>query len=452
MNDSSRPEGAPATRRDFLKVTAAAGAALAANLHAASNVHAAGDDAIRVGLVGCGGRGSGALDNVLHSSHNVEVVAVGDVFKFRVDAIRRFASELGESDAVKSRGNKVSLPEDRCHVGLDAFERVINTPGVNYVILATPPGFRPQHLEAAVAAGKNVFAEKPVATDGAGIRKVLSVYEEALKKGLGIGVGTQRRHQYGYLETMKRIHDGAIGDIVGARGYWNQGSIWFRPRNSLQRLGIPNTDLGYQLHNWYHFVWTCGDHIVEQHVHNLDVMNWAIGKHPVRTTGMGGRIQPCSDPNVDGNIFNFFANDLEYPGGVHALSMARQIDHCSNDVSESLVGTRGTCHTDAGAEIYVINGKPVVTRKRARESVNPYVQEHTDLIASIRSGKPYNELQQVAESTLTAIMARMSAYTGKPVTWEQALHSADELVPSKLAWDMSLSTPPVPVPGKTRLT
>jgi predicted dehydrogenase len=423
-----------------LKTSAVAGTALAANLGLLANVHAAEGDTIKVGVVGCGGRGSGAAEDVLKSAKGVEIVAIGDYFKERTDSCRRrLLRAAKEDERIKELGNKVDLTEDRCFTGLNAYRQVINAPGVNYVVLATPPGFRPLHLQAAVAAGKHVFTEKPVAVDGPGIRKVLNVYEEANRKKLGIAAGTQRRHQHGYLETIKRIHDGAIGDIVAARCYWNQGAIWFRDR----RQGM--TDLDYQLHNWYHFVWLCGDHHVEQHVHNLDVVNWATGKHPVRAVGMGGRVRPYSDPNVDGHIYNFFAIDYEYPGGVHVLSMSRQIPNCENSVSEALVGTKGTCQVNA----YTINGQQVLSRQEGRGATNPYVQEHTDLIASIRSGKPLNELKNVAESTLTAILGRMSAYTGKAITWDQALNSQEDLMPASLE-SGNLPVPPLAVPGKTR--
>jgi predicted dehydrogenase len=303
------------------------------------------------------------------------------------------------------------------------------------VILATSPGFRPLHLEAAVAAGKNIFTEKPVATDAPGIRSCLKTYEEAIARKLAIAAGTQRRHQAPYIETIKRIHDGAIGDIVAARGYWNGGEIWFRPRQS----GM--SDLDYQIHNWYHFCWLCGDHYVEQHVHNLDVVNWATRQHPVRAVGMGGRVRPYKDPQVDGNIFNFFAVDFEYPNHVHVLSMARQISNTENNISEALVGTKGTCQVDK----YTINGQRVASGR----GTDPYVQEHTDLIASIRSGNPINELKNVTESTLTAILGRMAAYTGKAITWDQALHSQQNLMPQDLT-SSSLTVTPLPVPGKTQ--
>lgn len=436
------------TRRDFLK-TAAAGATAAATLANLANVHAAGSDTIKVGLIGCGGRGNGAVHNVLHSAPNVQIVAIGDAFSFRVKETRGRLLGIAEKDnKVKMLGNSVDLPEDRCFAGLDCHDRVINS-GANYIILATPPGFRPLHIQTAVAAGKNIFTEKPVCVDGAGARKVLAAYDESLKKNLGVAAGTQRRHQLGYIETMKRIHEGAIGDITALRAYWNGTGIWFRGRDEIAKRGEKDTDLAFQLNNWYHFVWTCGDHICEQHVHNLDVCNWAMGnKHPIRAVGMGSRIsRPVGDPRDVGHIFDNFAIDYEYEGGVHMLSMCRQIPNTETNISEAFAGTKGMCNPGA----YAINGKRVLTKEQDKEAVDPYVQEHTDLINSIRAGKPINELKNVAESSLTAVMGRMTAYTGKLVTWDKALNSKEDTFPSKLEWDMSIPVPPVAIPGKTPL-
>jgi predicted dehydrogenase len=444
MNDKPQANEGRATRRDFLKTTTVvAGSALAANLTFLSNAHAAGGDKIKVGIIGCGGRGSGAAENVLNAAQNVEIVAIGDAFKFRVDGLRkRLVNTVANDQKIKDLGNTVNLPVDRCFVGVDAYQKVINS-DANYIILATPPGFRPTHLEAAVAAGKNIFTEKPVASDAAGIVKVLDAYNQAKQKNLAIVAGTQRRHQLAYLETMKRIHDRAIGDITAMRCYWNQGAIWFRKRDELRRYGIEDSDLAYELHNWYHFVWTCGDHIVEQHVHNLDVCNWAIGTHPIKALGMGGRMAlPRGNPDVNGNIYDHFAIDFEYPGGVHCLSMCRQISGCANQIGEALAGTQGACQVDR----FQINGKSVVPRNQ--RGTNPYVQEHTDLIASIRNGKPLNELKQVAESTFTAILGRMSAYTGKALTWDDALASKQNLVPDKLDFKAQISVPPMAAPGR----
>ncbi len=441
MTNTPKPEAGGATRRDFLKTTGvAAGAALATSLFP-SGVRAGGSDAIKVGLVGCGGRGSGAADNVMHAAPNVSIVALADAFQDKLDSCRDFlTTKSAQEDKVKEMGNKVDLPKERCFVGLDAYQKLIDCPDVNYIILATPPGFRPYHLKAAVAAGKTIFTEKPVATDAPGIRVVLEAAEKAKANNLAIVAGTQRRHQLGYLESMKRIQGGEMGDVTGGRAYWNQGVLWFKPHQKDQ------TEVQYQVHNWYHFPWLCGDNIDEQHIHNLDVMNWGIGAHPVKAVGMGGRQHPITGPD-DGVKFDHFAVDFEYPNDVHVLSMCRQVDGCENNVSEALVGTKGQWQSGG----YVLNGKRVITGEQDRAAQDPYIQEHTDLIESVRSGKPLNELKRVAESTLTCILGRMSTYSGKALTWEQALNSKEQLMPEpdKLDWNMELPKWTVAVPGKT---
>jgi predicted dehydrogenase len=419
------------SRRDFLKTATAVAVGTSLGTREILGAYAGGSDAIRVGVIGCGGRGSGAANDVLAGAEGVTIVAMGDAFEDRLE----------QSLARLKKGKfaaQVDVPKERQFVGFDAFEKVIAS-DVNYIILATPPGFRPQHLKAAVAAGKHVFTEKPVAVDGAGIRAVLEVYEEAKTKGLGIGAGTQRRHQTSYIETMKRVQDGGIGDIVAARAFWNQGGLWKRDRQ-------PGwSDMEWQLRNWLYFTWLSGDHIVEQHVHNLDVVNWAKNGHPVRAVGMGGR-QSRVQPEY-GHIFDHFAIDYEYPDGTHMMSMCRQVAGCANEVAEHLQGTTGRAHM-ANVENF-IEGKAPWKFEKGKDS-RPYVQEHTDLIASIRSGKPFNELKNVAESTLTAIMGRMSAYTGKAVTWEQALNSKEDWAPDTIAFG-PVPTPEVPVPGTTPL-
>jgi predicted dehydrogenase len=440
MSDNT-PNPGSASRRDFLKTaTVAAGAAVVSNLSLAPAVHAAGSDQIKVGLIGCGGRGNGAAENVLDSAKGVTIHAIGDVFQFQVDGAKNHLNNYAKRDSVKQMGNSVDVA-GRVFAGLDAYKQVIDS-GANYIILATTPGFRPIHLQAAVAAGKNIFTEKPVGVDGPGIRKVLEAYEEARKKGLHIAAGTQRRHDPRYIETMKRIHNGEIGDVVGGRGYWMQGILWARdPKPNM------SSDVAKQIWNWYNYTWLCGDHIVEQHVHNLDVLNWAIGTHPESAVGMGYRTR--TDPRY-GHIYDFFAIDYKYPKGVHTLSMCRQISDCRSEVGEYVVGTKGSSVPHA----HTINGKNVAPK--VKRGFTPYVQEHTDLIESIRTGgqnggKPLNELKQVAESTLTAIMGRMSAYTGKEVSWEQALNSKEDTMPKDLTMDMSLPVTPVAMPGKTPL-
>ncbi|MGE3807399.1 MAG: Gfo/Idh/MocA family protein [Gemmataceae bacterium] len=438
------------TRREFLKSAAAGTAAIGLS----SALYAAGSDTIKVGVIGCGGRGSGAADNVMHSAPNVQIVAIGDVFNYRVEGLRKGLEKLVQQDAVKKLGNSIDLPKERCFVGLDAYKQVIDSPA-NYIILATPPGFRPPHLKAAVAAGKHVFTEKPVAVDPVGCRSVFDTYEEALKKKLGVAAGTQRRHQLGYLETMKRVKDGAIGDITALRCHWNGTGIWFRSRDELVKRKEPSTDLAFQLNNWYHFLWVCGDHICEQHIHNLDVCNWAMGKPPVQCLGMGARLARPKGPAPEaGNIFDFFSIDYDYGDGVHMLSTCRQVPGTDtamrgqSGISEAFIGTKGQCQANA----YLINGERVLNKAQDKAAVNPYVQEHTDLIESIRKGTPINELKNVAESSLTAIMGRMSAYTGKAVTWDFVREKSTlDTMPASLSWDMQLDTPAVSQPGKTAL-
>ena len=424
---------AESTRRDFLSASALGAAALLAP----GGVHAAADDSLKVGVIGCGGRGTGAALDHLHGNPTNKIVAIADVFD---DRVKSFMANVKKDKKV---GSQMAVTPETTFVGLDAYQKVLNS-GIDIVILATPPGFRPVHLDAAIRSDKhiNVFTEKPVAVDAAGIRKVLALVDVATKKGIAVVAGTQRRHQKGYIDAIRQIkEDKAIGDIVAARVYWNNsGSIWFHPRKE----GM--SDVAYQLYNWYHFNWLCGDHIVEQHVHNLDVANWVLGAHPNRCVGMGGRVRPCNDPKVDGQIFDHFAIEYEYNNGLIVQSYCRQIDNCNpGNISEVFVGTKGTCFMEDGQ--WTINGKPC-----AQDSpTNRYVQEHIDLVASIRSGKPLNELQTVAESTMTAIMGRMSAYTGRGLTWEQAMKSKQDTMPADLKWDMSMDVSPVPYPGKTKL-
>jgi len=417
-------------RRDFL----AAGALGAAALLAPGGVYAAADNAIKIGVIGCGGRGTDATQNTLDGNPDVRITAIGDVFAGRA---KSFIDHIKRG---KSTGDRLNVTPETTFIGLDAYQKVIDS-GVDLVILATPPGFRPIHLEAAVKAGKHIFTEKPVAVDAAGIRKVLALVEESKKKNLAIVAGTQRRHQKGYLDTIAKLHnDRAIGDIVGGQVHWNNtNSIWFRKREPQM------SDTEYQIHNWYHFCYLCGDHIVEQHVHNLDVANWVMGSHPLRCVGMGGRVRPCKDPNVDGQIFDHFAIEYEYPNGVMIQSYCRQIDNCNpGNVSETFIGTKGLCKMHDGG--WEINGADSTNDKGMR----PYVQEHIDLVNSIKSGKLLNDLQQVAESTMTAIMGRMSAYTGRGLKWDDAMKSKEELMPTKLVWDGKLEVSPVPYPGKTK--
>jgi len=435
MTDPVRGQAPGASRREFLQSSglAAMGTALAAHL-AVPSAHAAGDDAIKVGLIGCGGRGTGAAAQCITAAPNVKLVAMGDAFKEHIDSARSNLRKAAEESKFV-HDDKIQLTDDRCFVGFDAYKQVIDS-GVDLVILATPPGFRPMHLQAAIAAGKHVFCEKPVAVDGPGIRAVLAAAEEAKSKNLAVVAGTQRRHQDRYVEAMKRIHEGAIGEIVSARVSWNQGSLWMRPRKESW------TDVEWQLRNWLYFSWLSGDHITEQHVHNLDVANWALNAHPVRAVSLAGR-EVRVDPAY-GNIFDHFATEYEYESGARVASYCRQIDGCENNVSESVAGTKGRWSSVDSA---IRAEGSAAWRHRGKER-NPYEQEHVDLIESIRSGKPLNELKTVAESTLTAIMGRMSGYTGKAVTWDEAMNSKQVLMPEKVEFG-PLPVAAIAVPGVT---
>ena len=418
------------SRRDILKTSAAVGAAATLATFAGGNfAHAAASDKLRIGMVGCGGRGSGAAQDCCSSNDNVQIVAMGDVFKDHLDSSRtRLKDKLGSE--------KFNVSDDHCFTGFDAYKKVIAS-DVDLVILATPPAFRPIHIAAAVDAGKHIFAEKPCATDPAGVRSLLESAQKIKDKKLGFVCGTQRRHDVGYNEIIQRIHDGAIGDLVGGQCYWNQGYLWMHPREAKW------SDMEWQLRNWLYFTWLSGDHIVEQHVHNTDVINWCFDAHPVSAYGMGGR-QVRTDPAY-GNVFDHFAIEYVYPSGARAISMCRQIDGTDPRVGERVVGTKGTAEP-AGS----IKGEKAYRFKKAKDALGPYQQEHVDLIASIRKGEPLNECQRIAESTLTAIMGRMSAYTGKEVSWEQALNSKLSLLPEKFELG-PIATPPVAVPGKTEL-
>jgi predicted dehydrogenase len=445
QTQSTDPAAQPFSRRDFLRTTAVlAGTSLVTGcattpktgapqtVGAPAIAHAQHKaPRIRVGVIGCGGRGTGAALDCLKSSPNIEIVALGDLVKDRVDESRK---HLTESDVA----DKIKVTDDTCFVGFDAYRKVLAC-DLEMVILAAPPGFRPPHLEAAIAAGKHVFMEKPVAVDPVGVRRVITASEEATRKNLAIVCGTQRRHDPVYLETMRRIHDGAIGDVVAAQCYWNQGGLWVKEKQ-------PDwSEMEWQCRNWLYFGWLSGDHIVEQHVHNLDVINWAMNAHPVKALGSGGR-QVRTHPKY-GNIYDHFTIEYEYPSGARVLSMCRQIPGSSDRVAEHLVGTRGVADPHGNIEA----GKHSFKYEAPGEAVNPYVQEHTDLIASIRSGKPLNEGRRIAESTMTAILGRMSAYTGREINWDWAMNKSTlDLTPPKYEFG-DLPVEPVSVPGVTKL-
>jgi predicted dehydrogenase len=417
------------TRRDFVKTAAAASVAAAIPGHL--GLFAAGSDALKVGVIGCGGRGTGAAIDCLNAAPGVEIVALGDLVPDRVQSSLKKLKEAFPS--------RVNVPADRCFTGFDNYLRVCACPDVNLIVTAAPPGFRPIHFKAAIEAGKHVFMEKPVAVDPVGIRSVIATSELAKQKGLAVVAGTQRRHQAHYLEIMKRIQDGQIGEIVAAQCYWNQGDLWVRKR------APEMSEIEWQCRNWLYFSWLSGDHIVEQHVHNIDVVNWAMGTMPKNIVGMGGR-QVRVAPEY-GNIFDHFYVEFEYPNGVRVSSMCRQTKGCAERVEERIVGTEGVAHcTGSTGEI---KGKK--SWKFEGKETNPYVQEHIDLVACIRAGKVLNEGRQIAESTMCAIIGRMSAYTGRAISWEWAMNASKlDLSPAKYELGPN-PVDAVAIPGVTEL-
>lgn len=406
------------SRRKFLKTSAAA----TASVMLPSGVFAQGSSQLKIGLIGCGGRGTGAAIDAVNASKDVVIWAMADVFAERIESCAK-TLEGEAKDAFKATSGRRFL-------GFEAYKALLAT-DCDVVILATPPGFRPGHLKAAVEAGKHIFTEKPVAVDPAGIRIAYAASELAVQKKLNIVAGTQRRHDVAYCEAMKRIHDGAIGDIVACYAYWNQGGLWMHPRQEKW------SDMEWQLRNWLYFTWLSGDHIVEQHVHNLDVCNWAMGSEPVKAVSLGGR-QVRTNPAY-GHIFDHFATEYEYANGVKMVSMCRQIDGTASRVSEHLVGSNGTSNANTS-----IRGKSPWRFEGDRP--NPYVEEHRHLFEAIKSGKLLNEGSQVTGSTLTAIMGRIAAYTGQEVTRDQILNSTEDLMPVKLDWG-HLEVPAVAMPG-----
>ncbi len=416
------------TRRDFLRTASAATAALG-SFAIIGRAQGADAEPLRAGLIGCGRRGTGAARNFLDADPAVKIVAMGDLFPDQMETARKKMADWGDRTAVT---------DDTCFTGFDAAEKVLKC-DIDLVLLCAPPGFRPTHLRAAVEAGKHVFMEKPAATCPAGVRSIIESGEMAVKKGLSIAAGTQRRHAPNYRDMIHRIHDDAIGDIVAGSCYW-VGDFGYYPA-VIREDGW--TDVEAQIRNWNYFTWLSGDHIVEQHVHNLDVMNWALRAHPLSCFAIGGRQQRTG--SEFGHIYDHFAVEFEYPGGVRVQSLCRQNADTFSRVGEHLVGTKGTANP----------GKDICTDKIYKfkgEDADPYVQEHVHLIASIRDGKPINEARNVAESTLAAIMGRMSAYTGREVTWKWAMEESKlDLMPKPDIAFGAMAVPDVAIPGVTKL-
>jgi predicted dehydrogenase len=407
------------TRRDFV--------ATAAFLSAVPLVHAAGQETtIKIGLVGCGGRGTGAAVDCMNSSPNIQLTALGDMFPDRIKGAQRTLGTIS--------GYKVS--DENVFTGFDAYKQVVDS-GVDLVLFATPPGFRPMHFEYAVQKGKHVFLEKPVAVDPVGVRKVIEVGKIAKEKKLAVLAGTQYRYQTSFRETIKRIHDGMIGKILTGRAYYNTGLLWSRER----KPGM--SDMEWQMRMWVYYDWLSGDQPLEQHIHTIDVTDWAMQSNPVKAVATGGR-QVRVEPQF-GNVYDHFAIDYEYAGGEHVMSLCRQMAGTANHVGPYFVGTKGE------ADVYKAEIKGEKNWKYDGEIsiARAYVQEHADLINSIRSGQPINESEQIAKTTLTAIMGREAAYTGQVVTWEQMMASDLDLSPPQMAFGPN-PVRPVPMAGRER--
>lgn len=430
-------------RRDFLKTSALLAGGMMIQPFSIPGAYAAGTDEIKLAVIGCGGRGTGAVFQAFETGYNIKLVAMADAFRDRID--KSFSPIMDKYGSAK-----VDVPEERKFVGFEGYKEAIKLADV--VILASPPGFRPDHFEEAVKQGKQVFMEKPVAIDAIGIRRVLAAAEEAKKKKLNVVVGLQRHYQDNYRETIKRIHDGAIGDIVGGQVYWNDGGVWVNPRQEGQ------TEMEYQMRNWYYFNWLCGDHINEQHVHNIDVANWVKNSYPVQAYGTGGRqVRTGKD---HGEIFDHHSITFTYADGSVIFSECRHFPGASNRVDESFQGTKGKVFLSAGnhGNLTDHRGNALYTHNRDNNP-NPYQVEHNELFAAIVAGEyKFADAENAAKSTMTAIMGRYATYSGKVVTWDEALNSNVNLMPEKLAWDaMPKVLPnadgyyPFAIPGKTKV-
>lgn len=430
-------------RREFVKSgSLAAGAAMLAPSMLSAKAHIDGADVIKIGVIGCGGRGTGAAVQALSTKQNVQLVAMADAFRDFLDkSYTNILKSLEENGVDKSR---VQVTEDQKFVGFDGYKKVIELCDV--VILTTPPGFRPMHFEAAVKAGKHVFMEKPVAVDAPGIRKVLEVAEIAKQKKLNVVVGLQRHYQKEYTQWMEMIHEGVIGDIVTSHVYWNGGGVWVRPRQAGQ------TEMEYQMRNWYYFNWLCGDHINEQHIHNIDVSNWAKQAYPVKAHGMGGRQVRIGKEY--GEIFDHHFVEFEYADGSRMFSQCRHIPNCADRVSESFQGTNGSA--PAPGVLLTKSGYKLMGYD-AKKDPNPYQVEHDVLFEAVAKGEyKFADAENGAKSTMTAILGRMATYSGQIITWEEAIHSKIDLMPKRYAWDAEPPILPnadgfypIAVPGET---
>lgn len=435
------------SRRNFLGKSALIGAAGLAGLSAISSCSkntkavdyefpplldkAPDGKKLRAGLIGCGNRGTGAALNFLAAGNDLEMVALADVFE---DKVWDCHSKLEKQ--------QVEVPKSNCFWGFDAYKELLEV-DLDVVILATPPHFRPEHFDAAIQAKKHVFMEKPVSVDPVGARQIISTSKKAENMGLTVITGTQRRHQRDYLETYKQVASGAIGEITSAKAWWLQSHVWFRTREEEW------SDMEYMLRNWNNFCWLCGDHILDTHVHNIDIVNWFAGKHPVSAIGFGSRVR-----RLTGDQYDFFSIDFEFGEGMFSHSMSRQIDGCANTLGERIMGTEG--YTNCQNTIFNLDGtvkwqydypKNKDGKPTGIVKVSPYVQEHIDMVTAIRENKPVVEAERTAISTLTAIMGRTAAYTGQKVTWEEMQTSNERLGPEEYEMGPVDMEFPVPLAG-----
>ena len=430
-------------RREFLKASALlAGGAMLSSIPLAG-AYAAGKGTIKIALIGCGGRGTGAAFQALQTKHDVKLVAMADAFRDRLDdSYKPLFEKFGKS--------KVDVPEGKKFVGFDAYKKAIAEADV--VLLATPPGFRPIHFEEAVKQNKHVFMEKPVATDSPGIRSVLATAEEAKKKKLNVVVGLQRRYQKNYREAMKRIEDGALGDITSGQVYWNSGGVWVRPRKPEQ------TEMEYQMRNWYYFNWLCGDHITEQHIHNIDVANWIKNDYPVTAQGTGSRFLRTGKEY--GEIYDNHTVEFVYKDGTVLQSQCRHYEGTDNRVDESFQGTKGRVYLSADNIARLTDYKGNVIYEHAgKGDPNPYQTEHDELFAAIAAGQfKFSDAERAAKSTMTSLLGRYATYSGHEVKWDDALNSNISLMPETFAWDAKPKVLPdanglypIAIPGKTKV-
>jgi predicted dehydrogenase len=424
------PHPTAVSRRSF---TAAAAATLSTTI-VHSSLAAADTRELRIGVIGCGGRGGGAINDSLSINEGVKLVATADLYGSKCASLWKAMREAHPGKVASA---------DTIHEGFDGYRRILDDPSIDIVHVTTSPGFRPAYTLAAVEAGKHVFTEKPGCVDPAGYRVCLTAHDAAVAKGTAIVAGTQYRRQVNYLGAIEQIRNGAIGDVIGATARYCAGGIWYRPRTE----GM--SDAEYQMNNWYHFVWLSGDQIVEQAVHNLDTMNWVMGANPVAAFGSGGRF---TRPD-DSELWDSFSIDYEYPDERIVSFMCRQIPGAATDVSNVVYGSQGECHigaANAGSRIFDRAGKEVWEMKGS--IADAYKQEHKDLVDSIRAGKPIVELRQMADSSLVAVMGRMAAYSGQQVSWKFASEESQlDLFPKDLTWTSSLPRQAAAVPGKTKL-